>query len=782
MAEFPKNVVKCRSDLTFKRRARAITALVLCVLVLLPMLRIGYIMIAHGDEYREEAQENQLYDTEIPAVRGTIYDRNMNALVTGASAWILTASPAGLYDQFKKTVALYVSDYETAWKEYTKEIAREIGHILGVRIKPIVLELRKNDKKYVRLQRKIDATQKFALDKVLDEEYVYNTYKDSKGKDHKRFFKPSAFFAFENDTLRMYPENNFASTIIGVTNADGIGITGVEKYYNAALSGIAGRQVTAKDAHQKPIESGYETVIEPTQGNGLVLTIDENIQYYLENALKSALDATKAKGVYGVVMDVNTGAVLAMSDKPDFDPNHPRELLDKAAVEELKEYEGTKEYNQKLSDKLYEQWDSFCVTSTCEPGSTFKIFTAAAALEEGVADLNTTYTCNGGYQVTRDTLIHCANTSGHGYQTFTQGLMNSCNPFFISLGQKLGVDTYYKYFEAFGFTERTGIDLTGEAYPVYHSHDKMGIVELASTSFGQSFRVSPIQMITAGCAIANGGKLMTPYVVDSIVDDQGTLISKTEPKVRRQVISEGTAATVRQMMEAVVEGGTGKNAYIEGYRVAGKTATSEKLDKRSTGQFLYVASFLCFAPADHPQVAVLVGVDEPPGNYRGGGVLAAPIAKEVLEPTLKYLNVEPQYTENELRSISKTTPAVIGNTVADARAKASAQGVTLKVVGSGETVVSQVPAAGQSIPEKGVIIAYTEKNAKSEKVQVPDFTGMSASEVNEIAREYGLNVTMSGPYKAAGSAVYKQSIAKDIEVQAGSGVTVYFQATANMND
>ena len=782
MAEFRKNVVKCRSDLEFKRRARAITALVLCVLVMLPILRIGYIMIAHADEYRNEAQKNQLYDTEIPAVRGTIYDRNMNEMVTGASAWILTASPAGLYAQYKDSVSRYVSDYETAWKEYTKEIAREIGHILGVRIKPIVLDLRKNDKQYIRLQRKIDAAQKYALDELFSQKHQYGTWVDKNGKEQPVTFKPSSFFSFENDTLRMYPENNFASTIIGVTNADGNGVTGVEKYYNTALSGIAGRQVTAKDAHQRPIEAGYETVIEPTEGNGLVLTIDENIQYYLENALKNALDATKARGVYGIVMDVDTGAVLAMSDKPDFDPNDPRKLLDKSAVEELKEYKNTKEYNQKLSEKLYEQWDSFCVTSTYEPGSTFKIFTAAAALEEGVADLNTTYTCNGAYQVTSDTLIHCANTRGHGYQTFTQGLMNSCNPFFINLGQKLGVDNYYKYFEAFGFTERTGIDLTGEAKPIYHSHDKMGKVELASTSFGQSFRISPIQMITAGCAIANGGKLMTPYVVDRIVDGQGNLISKTEPKVRRQVISEGTAATVRQMMEAVVEGGTGKNAYIEGYRVAGKTATSEKLDKKSTGQFLYVASFLCFAPADDPQVAVLVGVDEPPGNYRGGGVLAAPIAKEVLEPTLKYLNVEPQYTADELRSISKTTPSVIGKTVAEARSAASQQGITLKVIGSGETVLSQVPSAGQSIPEKGVIIAYTEKNAKSEKVPVPEFIGMTAAEVNETAVQYGLNVTMSGPYKAAGSLVYKQSIAKDIEVQAGSGITVYFQATANMDD
>ena len=792
---FEKNLVKNRSDLEFKLRARAITAVVLAILVLMPMCRIGFIMLVHGDEYREEAQKNQLYDTEIPAVRGAIYDRNMKTLVRGASAWILTVSPSALYEQYVPkavydnkekplTPELEAKKKEkiAAWKEYTKEIAREIGHILGVRIKPLVLELRKNEKSYIRLQRKIDAAQKAKLDELFDLPHVYDTYRTEEGETKNRTFKPKAFFNYENDTLRTYPKNHLASTIIGVTNSEGTGITGVEKYYNTELSGVAGRQVTAKDAHQKPIESGYETVIEPVEGNGLVLTIDETIQYYLENALKNALDATKAKGVYGIVMDVDTGAVLAMSDKPDFDPNNPRKLLDKAAIKDLKPYKGTDEYNTKLSEKLYEQWDSFCVTSTYEPGSTFKIFTAAAALEEGIADLNTTYTCGGAYQVTNDTVIHCANTRGHGYQTFTQGLMNSCNPFFISLGQKLGVDSFFKYFEAFGFTERTGIDLTGEAVPIYHSHEKMGKVELASTSFGQSFRVSPIQMITAGCAIANGGRLMTPYVVDSVVDEQGNLISKTEPKVRRQVISEGTAATVRQMMEAVVEGGTGKNAYIEGYRVAGKTATSEKLDKRSTTQFLYVASFLCFAPADDPQVAVLVGVDEPPGKYRGGGILAAPIARDVLEPTLDYLSVERRYTADELKSTSKVTPDLVGQSISAAKEKASARGLTVRVVGSGNSVISQMPPAGKSIPNKGVVIAYTEKNAKSQMVKVPDFTNMTASEVNEMASRLNLNVILSGPYTSADARVYKQSLRKDVEVQIGSDVTVNFQATANMND
>ncbi|MBR6314068.1 MAG: PASTA domain-containing protein, partial [Clostridia bacterium] len=402
--------------------------------------------------------------------------------------------------------------------------------------------------------------------------------------------------------------------------------------------------------------------------------------------------------------------------------------------------------------------------------------------EEGKVNLNTTYSCNGAYQVAKDTLIHCSNRNGHGYQTLTQGLMNSCNPFFIHIGQMLGKDTFNKYFEAFGFTERTGVDLPNEAYPVYHPFNKMTTVDLASTSFGQSFRVSPIQMITAGCAIANGGKLMKPYIVDSIVDADGNVISKTEPTVKRQVVSEGTAATVRQMMEAVVESGTGKNAYIEGYRVAGKTATSEKLDaKGGADQLLYIASFLCFAPANDPKVAVLVGVDEPPGNYRGGGVLAAPIGKEVLEATLKYLNVEPQYTSDELKKVTRVTPSLTGETVATARARAQELKLTLRVVGDGDQVVSQVPSAGQSIGENGVIVVYTE-NAEVKKVEVPSFAGMTASTVKQTALSLGLNVTLTGPYNASGATAVKQSIAAGTEIQAGTTVTVQFQATANMND
>ncbi len=767
---FEKNKIRKRNDLSFKKRARSITALILALLLFLNLGRVGWIMGVHGEEYRSIAQKNQLYDTRIKAVRGTIYDCNMTPLVTSSSAWILCADPAEIKKTFKS-----LDNAEGITNDFISYLSKNVAKILSVKTKTVLESLSDTEKAYVRVAKKVDANQRLSLDEFFKKKYTY-AYTES-GKE--KTVTPRSFFSYENDTLRLYPENNFASTIIGVTDSDGNGISGVETYYNTALSGKDGRQVTAKNSIGQALDSSYESVFDAQQGNGAVLTIDSNIQYYLENALNNALENIKAKGVYGIVMDVKTAKVLAMSNKPDFDLNNPRTIVDKDVAKALKKEEGKKDYSSKLTEALFNQWNSYCVTNNYEPGSTFKIFTAAAALEEGVANLNTTYTCTGGYHVA-DTTIHCAKVEGHGFQTFTQGLMNSCNPFFIDLGQKLGIETYYKYFEAFGFTERTGIDLTGESYPVYHKLSKMGVVELASTSYGQSFRVSPIQMITAACAIANGGKLMKPYVVDSIVDTNGNIISKNEPTVKRQVVSEKTAATVRNMMEAVVEGGTGKNAYIPGYRVAGKTATSEKLDTKDPND--YIASFICFAPANDPKVAILVGVDEPPGIYRGGGVLAAPIAKEIMESTLKYLNVEPQYTKKELESVSRTTPSLTGQSVANARISAANEGFSVKVIGSGKSVVSQVPSAGQSIPEGGVVVLYTENDSKVQTVKVPSFTGLSASAANNLAISVGINLVLSGPAQTAGATVYKQSIEKNTEVQAGSSVTVYFQTTANMDD
>ncbi len=813
---FQKNITSRRTDRSFRLNARGIIGVLLSCLVLLSVFRLGFLMFVKGAELRSKAEQNQLYDEPISAVRGTIYDCNMTPIVSSASAWILTVDPISIYrdykNKFQEEVEEGVYDYEkakTLHDKFCKFISKHIAKILGMKTKEVYdiisfyydEETQKNIA-YKRIKKKVTASERLKLDEIFAKEYDCNkggfyvkpeTDNDSKEKKNEKENKPITFkigsyFSYENDNIRMYPDNNFASTIIGVTNYDGDGIAGVEQKYNDILKGVDGRKVTAKDAFGNALDSSYESIIDAQEGNGLVLTIDSNIQYYLENSLSQALKNTGANGTYGIVMDVDTGAVLAMSNKPDFNMNDAYTIVDEKAIDKIIKEEKKKgkeiSKTEARTIALYNQWNSYCITSTYEPGSTFKLFTASAALEEGVADLSTTYTCTGGYKIKNGPVIHCANTLGHGTQTFTQGLMNSCNPFFINLGQKLGSETYYKYFEAFGFTEKTGIDLPGEASSVYHSKENLKVTELASTSFGQSFRISPIQLITAVCSIANGGKLMKPYVVDSVVDSSGNVISKTQPEVRRQVISSKTAQTVRQMMEAVVESGTGKNAYIPGYRVAGKTATSEKLDDDDKRyKMKYVASFVCFAPANDPQVAILVGVDEPPGEYRGGGVIAAPIAKEVMESTLKYLNVEPQYTAKELANVSKTAPNLVGETVGQAKMMAAEKGFSVKTVGSGDTVISQVPAVGQAIPDEGIIIIYTDDSAKSDKmVKVPDFNGLTASQANEKAHSVGINITLSGPSGEMGAVAYNQNIAAGTEVASGTSVTVYFHTTSQAAD
>lgn len=768
-----KDRVKRKTDMVFVKRVRSLIALFLVFFFCVNLGAVGYIMVVHGEEYREAAARNQLYDETIDAVRGTIYDRNMTPLVTSTSAWILCANPNEIRKSFKSYDEEFLKDFYTY-------VSKGIAKILSVKSKEVKALISREDSQYVRVKKEVTPTQKIALQSFLEEKYTFQvpTESTSWGKTvtelKDRSVTPSRFFSYENDSKRVYTQTNFASTVIGVVSADGVGETGIESYYNSLLSGESGRIVTAKDSRGNVLESNYETVFDATDGMGIVLTIDENIQSYLENALEQALESIKPDGVYGIVMDVDTGAILAMSDKPDFDLTNPRELIDsvdKTTLEALEK--GTTEYSEEYSRLLYDQWSSFCVTDTYEPGSTFKIFTASAALEEGTATLNTSYTCRGATRIA-DITYHCAQNKAHGTQSLTQMLMNSCNCGFINVGQSLGVDAYYKYFEAFGFAERTGIDIGNEAYPYVHKQESMSIVDLASTSFGQSVRISPLQLITATSAIANGGKLMKPYLVGSVVDSEGNVVSETEPTVRRTVISESTAKTVRSMMESVVESGTGKNAYIAGYRVAGKTATAEKLDDGSDEE-IYIASFCCFAPADDPEIAILVGVDNAPGTYRGGGVLAAPIAKEVMEATLDYLNVEPQYTAKELASISRVTPELVGRTASQAKVTAAAEGFTVKVVGDGESVVSQVPASGQSIPKNGVIIVYTEKDSQSQEVEVPDFTGLTASQVNAKGVESGINVIFSGPAEAAGAVAYNQDVHKGTVVDAGSNITVYFR-------
>ena len=705
-----------------------------------------YAGLINGEENRLKAERNQLSDTQIAAERGTIYDSNMNVLAKSASAWLVYINPSQIKDDTQKEL-----------------VVNGLSQILGVDADSVRTKAEKTKTGYQKIAGEVETDVKEALEAYIDE-----------NSDNKL----STIIGIDPDTKRYYPYSSFASTIIGFTNSDDQGVGGIEMQYDDDLTGVSGRIITAKNAQQGSMSSDYETTYDAKPGESLVLTIDEVIQYYLEQGLEQALVDTGAKYAYGIVMDTDTGAILGMTSKPDFDLNNPRKISNAALSETIAAITDDTQRAQETTNALYAQWRNRTISDTYEPGSVFKTVVVSAALEEGVVDLNTTYTCTGGIQVA-DNYQRCWKPGGHGHETLTQGLMNSCNPFFITIGQALGEERFYKYFEAFGFTEKTGIDLPAEAKPVasktYHALESMGISELSSSSFGQTFQVSPIQMITAVNTIANGGKLMQPYVVDSKLDSDGNVVYKTTPTVKRQVISEKTASTVADMMEQVVSIGTGKNAYVAGYHVAGKTGTSEKIGIEGA----YIASFAGFAPADNPEISILIAIDEPTGEH-GGGAVAAPIAGMLLEKIMTYLNVEPQYEDDELSNISSVAPSLVGKSVGDA--KVSAAKFTVKVVGSGTKVISQTPAAGQQMRTGGVIVVYTEENAAKQTATVPNLCNMSMSQANSAAVNAGFNIRLSGTTNSGEVLSYKQSVNAGEEAEIGSVITVYFKSNVDVQD
>lgn len=705
-----------------------------------------YAGLINGEENRLKAERNQLSDTQIAAERGTIYDSNMNVLAKSASAWLVYINPSQIKNDTQKEL-----------------VVNGLSQILGVDADSVRTKAEKTKTGYQKIAGEVETDVKEALEAYIDE-----------NKENKL----STIIGIDPDTKRYYPYSSFASTIIGFTNSDDQGVGGIEMQYDDDLTGVSGRIITAKNAQQGSMSSDYETTYDAKPGESLVLTIDEVIQYYLEQGLEQALVDTGAKYAYGIVMDTDTGAILGMTSKPDFDLNDPRKISNAALSETIAAITDDTQRAQETTNALYAQWRNRTISDTYEPGSVFKTVVVSAALEEGVVDLNTTYTCTGGIQVA-DNYQRCWKPGGHGHETLTQGLMNSCNPFFITIGQALGEERFYKYFEAFGLTEKTGIDLPAEAKPVagktYHALESMGISELSSSSFGQTFQVSPIQMITAVNTIANSGKLMQPYVVDSKLDSDGNVVYKTTPTGKRQVISEKTASTVADMMEQVVSIGTGKNAYVAGYHVAGKTGTSEKIGIEGA----YIASFAGFAPADNPEISILIAIDEPTGEH-GGGAVAAPIAGMLLEKIMTYLNVEPQYEDNELSNISSVAPSLVGKSVGDA--KVSAAKFTVKVVGSGTKVISQTPAAGQQMRTGGVIVVYTEENAAKQTATVPNLCNMSMSQANSAAVNAGFNIRLSGTTNSGEVLSYKQSVNAGEEAEIGSVITVYFKSNVDVQD
>ncbi|MBR5543857.1 MAG: PASTA domain-containing protein [Clostridia bacterium] len=733
---------------TKKMELRSQIAFVFFCLFLVALIgNLFWLQIINGEKYRLEAEKNQLSDTIINANRGTIYDSNMKVLAQSASAWLVYINPSKISTDEQKQLLIdgFVEIFELDRETVEKKVNRK-------------------ESGYEKIIGQIDNAKKDELRKYLS--------------DHSDA-KLGLIVGIDPDTKRYYPLGSFASTVLGFTGSGDSGRAGLELKYNDILTGEAGRIITAKNALAGEMPNDYETTYDAEQGKGLVLTIDEVIQYYLEQQLSQAIEETQAKYAYGIVMDVKTGAILGMSTMPDYDLNSPYKISSNSVLEEIEKIEDSAEKSKAENNALYAQWRNRVVSDSYEPGSVFKLFVAAAGLEEGAITPTSTYTCTSSVKVA-NYYQHCFNRKAHGTITVAEALPHSCNTFFITLGQKLGKQTFSKYFEAFGFTEKTGVDLPSESSPVpnktYYTVDRMGIAELSSASFGQTFQATPIQMITAVASLGNGGKLMTPYIVDKVLDENGNIISETKPTVKRQVISEKTADLMCDLMEQVVVWGTAKNAYVAGYHVAGKTGTSEKLNTDD----MCIASFAGFAPANDPQIAVLIAVDEPL-YYATGGSGAAPVAGRIFENILAYLNIDPQYSDEELAQATTTAPNLVSVEAAKVRSKAS--GFTVKIVGEGETVISQMPSANQSMPKNGIIVVYTEENAAKQTATVPNLTGLTLSEANRLAVNAGFNIKVAGTTQGSGQVLsYKQSIPANTTAETGAIITVYFRSSENVAD
>ena len=707
--------------------------------------QLGILMIGESDMWKQRAMSQQLSDSIISANRGTIYDTDMKVLAQSYGVYTVIMSPRDIRQETTR-----------------QKIADQLSEMLDVDRDKLYENTKKSNSAYVVVKAKIELSKAQELSQwIVDNEL-------------------GGVLRIIQDYKRIYPMNNLLSSTLGFTGTDGYGLYGLEAAYEDVLAGTPGRIMTATDGvgNSLPTNLKFEKTVDAENGGSIVLTIDSTIQAIAEKHLAQAVIDKKCnnRGLV-IVMDVETGAILASAIKGDFDPNQPMEVTDPTLGSAIAELAGD-EQAAALKEAREKQWSNKIVSDFYEPGSVFKVFTASMALEEGLVSPNSHVFCSGALTVADRRMKCWVSPRSHGSQTFAQALSNSCNPVFMNLGLSIGADLFSKYYQSFGFTQKTGVDLISEGRvteALYHSADELGPVELASSSIGQTFAVTPIQMITAMCAVANGGYLMQPYIVRQVLDEEGNVKDTTTPKVKRQVISEKTAETVASMMAGAVNGGGARNAYVAGYRVAGKTGTSEKTETRDE-EFIEVwGSFSGFAPADDPQIAVLVVMDEPQSESRYGGTVAAPVAQKIITEVLPYLGVDPQYTTEELNSLSTAAPNVVGKKLSTATGTITKKGLTTYVVGNGNTVVKQIPEAGKSVPKGGTVVLYTDETGSSKMAKVPDFSGMTLSQANRAAAAANINLLASGLNSGAGDAhADTQSIEPGTEVPQGTVVTVQF--------
>ena len=770
------------------------------------------LQINRHDELKAEAVGQQTDSMVISASRGTIYDKNGEIMAISYSTETVLLDPGGVQD-FVESQEQKIQDAaeEAAEKgaPYTAPevldqayIARGLSRILDVEEETILEHLENTANRYWEVKKKVDQdvadeVRRF-INGEIDDEGNQLTTVDEDGNTVliSTGGRPTRLqgISLTPDTKRLYPFGSLAGNVIGFVNANNMGAYGLEASYDDVLSGSTGLTITPTNVNGTPLLfSGGEQMFDAENGSSLVLTLDTNVQYALEKGLESMLDKyDAANGGTGIVMDVNTGGIVAMASYPNYDPGDFSTIYTEglqaeldAALAEIQQnrstYETEEAYNQALANARatiqFKQWRNKCYQDTYEPGSTFKPITLATALEEGVVNMNTTFTCTGSIHVEGwGKPINCSRRAGHGTQTLKVATGNSCNPAFVTMGLKIGTEAYYRYLKSFGLMETTGIDLPAEAEGIFANEDSFNsnVVSLAAYSFGQTFNVTPLELIRAQAATINGGYLYTPYLVEQVLDDEGNILSQHETTAVRQVISEETSAKVRECLEWVVSDGGGRNGQVTGYRIGGKTGTADK-----TGTKDVVVSFMCFAPADDPQYIMLLTMDTPSrttGTAVFGGTMVAPVASQIMSEILPLLGVEPDYTAEELVGADTTVPNVVGQTREAAEDRLADLGFTFRTVGDGDTVTDQTPAGGAIVPGNASIILYLGQEKPDTPCTVPNVVGKSASEANKAITNAGLIMKVTGTTTASSGNVYAitQSLPAGTEVAAGTVVTVQF--------
>ena len=740
-----KNENVRRANRIIQTRSFVLMILMGVVMFVLLFFRLFDLQITRHEELQGKAVNQQTRRTVVTANRGTIYDAGGNILAISSSAETIILSPLEIDNAVNDT------ENPVSW---TKEsLAAGLADILGKDASAIRKRMDNVKSQYEVIQLRADEDTAAKVRSYVDENKIAGVH-------------------LVADTKRYYPYGSLAAQVIGFVGDENTGLYGLEAYYEKELEGQSGLVISSKDQAENDMLYTYEQYFAAKNGSDLTLTLDTTIQYYLEKGIESMVDKfSAANGASGIVMDAKTGGILAMASYPNYDLNDFLTVSDQTLQERIERGEST------VADMQLLQWRNKALNDTYEPGSTFKILTLSAALEEGVVDKTTTVNCGGSVSISGYT-IHCSNKNGHGLQTLVQSVGNSCNPAFINYGLRIGSEKFYEYMRSFGLMNTTGIDLGGEAVGVFAADSSFTQLDLACYAFGQNFTVTPLALIAAQAACVNGGYLHTPYLVERITDSDGNVTYRHDDTPVRQVISEQTSATVRECLEYVVASGTGKNGQVAGYRIGGKTGTA---DKGQTGDV--VVSFLCFAPADDPQVIMLITMDTPSratGTYVSGGNMVAPTASTVMAEILPYLGVEPSYSAEELLGMDTTVPNVIGMSVEEAKAKLKDRALSYKIVGDGETITDQTPAGGAIIPGKSSVILYVGEEKSTDKCVVPHLIGKTPSEANTTATAAGLLIRFSGTTGSESSSVrvLSQSIDEGTEVEAGTVITVQLGDTS----